>query len=217
MDCSPGGTRGKESACQWRRHKRLRFDPWIRKLPWRRKWQPTPVSLPGKFHGLRSLMWYSPWGPKRVRQDLATKQQELTNADFIQIYQFFYERPFPVLGRHPGAALHSVTTAPSSSGCGCFLSPSLFFTDWQFEEDQSGTVWTIPQFGFVWHVFSWLDWGRGFLEERSALLITLYQRSTSPTWLITDDINPNHVVNMGSTDFSTVKKLFSISKLDSLK
>ena len=54
-------------------------------------------------------MGYSPWGPKRVRQDLATKQQELTNADFIQIYQFFYERPFPVLGRHPGATLHSVT------------------------------------------------------------------------------------------------------------
>ena len=36
---------GKEFACQCRRH---RFDPWVRKIPWRRKWQPTPVFLPGK-------------------------------------------------------------------------------------------------------------------------------------------------------------------------
>ena len=39
-----------------------RFDPWAGKIPWRRKWQPTPVLLPGKFHGLRSLVGYSPWG-----------------------------------------------------------------------------------------------------------------------------------------------------------
>ena len=36
------------------------FDPWVRKIPWRRKWQPTPVLLPGKFHGRRSLVGYSP-------------------------------------------------------------------------------------------------------------------------------------------------------------
>ena len=36
------------------------FDPWVWKIPWRRKWQPTPVRLPGKFHGLRSLVGYSP-------------------------------------------------------------------------------------------------------------------------------------------------------------
>ena len=38
------------------------FDPWVRKIPWRRKWQPTPVLLPGKFRGWRSLVGYSPWG-----------------------------------------------------------------------------------------------------------------------------------------------------------
>ena len=38
------------------------FDPWVRKLPWWRKWQPTPVFLPGKSHGQRSLMGYSPRG-----------------------------------------------------------------------------------------------------------------------------------------------------------
>ena len=52
---------GKEFACQGRRQK---FDPWVGKIPWRRKWQPTPVCLPGKFHGQRSLAGYSPLGCK---------------------------------------------------------------------------------------------------------------------------------------------------------
>ena len=43
--------------------------------PWRRKWLPTPVFLPGKFHGQRSLVGYSPWSCKRVGHDLVTKQQ----------------------------------------------------------------------------------------------------------------------------------------------
>ena len=38
------------------------FDPWVGKIPWRREWQPTPVFLPGKPHGQRSLVGYSPWG-----------------------------------------------------------------------------------------------------------------------------------------------------------
>ena len=38
--------------------------PWVRKIPWRRTWQSTPVFLPGEFHGQRSLVGYSPWGPK---------------------------------------------------------------------------------------------------------------------------------------------------------
>ena len=46
---------GKESACQSRRYG---FDPWVRKIPWGRKWQPTPVFLPGKSHRLRSLVGY---------------------------------------------------------------------------------------------------------------------------------------------------------------
>ena len=53
--------------------RRCWFDPWVGKIPWRRKWQPTPVFLPGKSHGQRSLVGYSPWGHKRVRLDLVTK------------------------------------------------------------------------------------------------------------------------------------------------
>ena len=49
----------KEFSCQCRSHRRPRFDAWVGKIPWRRKWQPTAVFLPGKFHGQRSL-----WGHK---------------------------------------------------------------------------------------------------------------------------------------------------------
>ena len=48
---------------QCRRH-RCRFNPWVRKIPWRKRWQPTPVFLLGEVHGQRSLVGYSPWGRK---------------------------------------------------------------------------------------------------------------------------------------------------------
>ena len=69
----PGNSVVKQSTCQCRR---CRFNPWIGKIPQRRKWQPTPVFLPGKSHGQRSLAGYSPWGHKRVRNNLAAKQQQ---------------------------------------------------------------------------------------------------------------------------------------------
>ena len=65
---------GKESASQCRRNG---FNPWVGEISWRRKWQPTLVFLPGKSHGQRKLVGYSPWGHKRVRQDLKTKQQQV--------------------------------------------------------------------------------------------------------------------------------------------
>ena len=43
-----------------------RFDPWVGKIPWRRKWQPTPVFLPGESHVQRSLAGYSPQGHKKL-------------------------------------------------------------------------------------------------------------------------------------------------------
>ena len=56
---------GKESASRSRdclQCRRLGFDPWVRKIPWRMKWQPTTVFFPGKSQGQRSLDGYSPWG-----------------------------------------------------------------------------------------------------------------------------------------------------------
>ena len=58
---------------QYRSARRLRFDPWVGKIPWRRKWQPTPAFLPGKSHEQRNLAGYSPRSRKRVRYNLATK------------------------------------------------------------------------------------------------------------------------------------------------
>ena len=56
----PNGSAGQESACQCRRHRRCNFHPWVRKIPCRRAWQPTPVFLLGKSHGQRSLVGYNP-------------------------------------------------------------------------------------------------------------------------------------------------------------
>ena len=57
----PGGSDSKESACNVGRP---RFNPRVGKIPWRRKWQPTSIFLPGEFHGMKSLAGYSPWGHK---------------------------------------------------------------------------------------------------------------------------------------------------------
>ena len=64
----PGGLSGKESACHCKRLKKLGFDPWVEKIPWRRAWQPTPVFLLGKSHRQRSLAGYSPWVAKSQTQ-----------------------------------------------------------------------------------------------------------------------------------------------------
>ena len=69
----PQWLNGKESTCRCRR---LRFSLWVEKIPWRRKWQPTPVFLPGKSHGHGSLASYSLWGHKSVKDNLVTKQQQ---------------------------------------------------------------------------------------------------------------------------------------------
>ena len=60
----PGGTSGKESACQCKRYKRCGFTPWVGKIPWRRAWQSTSVFLPGECHEQRSLVGFSPQGRK---------------------------------------------------------------------------------------------------------------------------------------------------------
>jgi len=51
----PGGASGKDLTCQWRICKTFGFDPWVEKIPWRRKWQPTPVFLLGKSY--RGAWW----------------------------------------------------------------------------------------------------------------------------------------------------------------
>ena len=57
----PRWLRGKEPTCRCRMHRRWGFSPWVGKISWRRKWQPTPAFLPEKSHGQRSLGGCSPW------------------------------------------------------------------------------------------------------------------------------------------------------------
>ena len=59
--------------------KRHQFNPWIRKIPWRRAWQPTPVFLPGESQGQRSLVLYSPWAAKS-----RTRLKQLSTHAHIQ-------------------------------------------------------------------------------------------------------------------------------------
>ena len=76
----------------WLRRQRLcpqcrrpRINPWVRRIPWRRKWQPTPVFLPGKSHGQRSLAGYSPWGRTELDK---TEQLMLTDLPCVQAIIF---------------------------------------------------------------------------------------------------------------------------------
>ena len=71
---------GKESACQCRRRM---FNPGMGRIPWRRKWQPTPVFLPRKSHRQRSLAGYSPWSCKE------SNKTEHTRMLFILILLFY--------------------------------------------------------------------------------------------------------------------------------
>ena len=62
---------GKRLCLQCWRHRRCEFNPWVRKIPWSRKWEPIPVFLPGKSHGQRNLAGYSVHGVAKSRTQLS--------------------------------------------------------------------------------------------------------------------------------------------------
>ena len=68
----PDCASGKEPACQYRRCKRPGFNPWVRKIPQRRAWQPTLVFFPGESHGWRGLADCSPQDHKELDMTEAT-------------------------------------------------------------------------------------------------------------------------------------------------
>ena len=79
---------GKEPACQCRRHKRCGFNPWVRKMPWSRRWQPTPVSLPG---GLQST------GSQRAGQDWATEHTHTHTLTHTHTHTYTHTHLIPLL------------------------------------------------------------------------------------------------------------------------
>ena len=82
----PWWLRGREPACQCRRHWRCGFCSWVRKIPWRRKRQPIPVFSPGESHEQRSLVGYGPWGV--VKGSACTEQKGAgRQASLMGIFQ----------------------------------------------------------------------------------------------------------------------------------
>ena len=75
----PAGVGGKEPACQCKRYKRHGFNPWVRKIPWSREWQPTPVFLPGESYGQISLAGYRLCGSKGLEMTEQLSTQHLNN------------------------------------------------------------------------------------------------------------------------------------------
>ena len=87
---------GKEPTCQCRR---CRFPPWVGKTPWRRKWQPTPIFLPGEVRVWRSLEGCSPWGHQRVGRDW----ESINNNNYLGVLRWWQWQPTPVLS--PGKSM----------------------------------------------------------------------------------------------------------------
>ena len=88
----PGGASGKEYTRRCRRCQRCRIDSWVGKIPWRRKWQPAPVFLPGESHGQRSLVGYSPWGPELDTTMHAPTQASQNRFSSASCFLSFRER-----------------------------------------------------------------------------------------------------------------------------
>ena len=140
--------RGKEPACQCRRHKRPRFDPWVGKIPWRRAWQPPPV-LPGDSHAQRSLECYSPWGHKESNMTEVTwhkeKQQwypEVASNTAITTHPYWKEQGE---GEVAGTQKRGIQAGGINVLTSCslsFQSPARLSTDWNQQEVQRPTVHT---------------------------------------------------------------------------
>ena len=80
---------GKESACQCRKCKSCGFDSWARKIPWSRKWKPTPIFLPGKSHGQKSLAGYNPWSHKSDMTEWPNNNTKSTEPNASAYVTFF--------------------------------------------------------------------------------------------------------------------------------
>ena len=111
-----GGASGKEPTSQCRRHLILGFDPWVRKIPWRRAWQSTPVFLPGK--SLDRGAWQAAWGCKELDMAEATEQQ-------LQNKVATWKTSF---------SLHFILFWPHQAVCGILSSLTRYWTHTPYSE-----------------------------------------------------------------------------------
>ena len=89
--------------------RRSRFCPWVRKILWRREWQPTPVFLLGELHGQRSLAGYSPWGGKK-----SDMTEWLTHTHFFTVLStvLWHWTYYPLNDKEVSDLAHSEITNP---------------------------------------------------------------------------------------------------------
>ena len=113
--------------CQYRRHRRHWFDPWVRKIPWRRKLQPTPVFFPGQSHGQRSLVGYSPWGCKLLSTHART------------YYRYSFLHVFFTLTSIPEKSLHMGSCTSSSF----FFTSSWYSSAWVYRRLRHAFTWAF--------------------------------------------------------------------------
>ena len=85
--------------------KRCKFNPWVRKILWRRAWQPTPIFLPGESHGQRSLVGFSPWGHKK--SDMTEATQKAHTTQFMHLFLHCFSQLTNFLFVFPGKKLFS--------------------------------------------------------------------------------------------------------------
>ena len=125
-----GGSDGKDSACQYRKLERHRFNPWVRKILWRKEWQPTPVFLPGEFHGQRSLAGYSPWCLKESHMTEQLTHTHTHTHTHIFIYTFLcrYKNFILTIAFSPslgGRHVYVLAGRPQVCTAGLIMSPGL--------------------------------------------------------------------------------------------
>ena len=159
----PGGSLVKNPPAM----QRCGFNSWVRKIPWRRKWQPTPVFLPGKSHGQRILACCSPWGHKRLGHNLATKQQSM-------IYLLYH------LKLTKTAMKEDITPKSAGPGKSVFMRKCLaLFTFISKEERKSREQNKIIEYTCK---DSWMIWGRvGGSSRREYTYITVDSCSLAET------------------------------------
>ena len=140
------------------------FDPWVGKILWRRQWQPTPGQLPGKSHGWKSLVGYSPWGSQRVRHDWATSLLIFHQMDITYLIetvtQWRLSLVLPLYTISPNSSCRAIrgvrVTGPRISSC--------LAIEWTEERAPSSSVgmseWTQfptgPNCGFFLEAWIWI-------------------------------------------------------------
>ena len=127
------------------------MDPWVRKTPWRRKWQPTLVFLPGKSHGQRSVASYSPWGCKELdtterlsKAGSSSLPEPLLKTSVSLCFSGLgLSAPPADLSTHAPVTCHRDRAEPCCSTCG--LRPSGSRTGWEVVRHASASLSSQPR------------------------------------------------------------------------